>query len=147
MLNATFNSRVQQLISTKSIDLYYSALGDDDQVLPSPFNSSLAPGIPQKVYCWFLAVEWFGNSLEKHLKKPISTAYYSNEEIAQEVERPVVQSLLKLLVSGTTRKLLDLEGSIEVETPDDHTIAVITRQNRDQTVTAVARIDLADGTY
>ena len=33
-----------------------------------------------------------------------------------------------------------------METPDEHTI-VITRQNKDQTVTAVARIDLAEGTY
>ena len=33
-----------------------------------------------------------------------------------------------------------------METPDDHTI-VITRQNKDQTSTAVARINLADGTY
>ena len=33
-----------------------------------------------------------------------------------------------------------------METPDEQTI-VIKRQNNDQTVTAVARINLADGTY
>ena len=33
-----------------------------------------------------------------------------------------------------------------METPDEHSI-VITRQNKDQTATAVARINLADGTY
>ena len=76
----------------------------------------------------------------------INRHYYSNEEIAQEVERPVVQSLLKLFSFRNNSQAFDLEGSIEVETPDDHTI-VIKRQNKDQTVTAVARINLADGTY
>ena len=55
-------------------------------------------------------------------------------------------SLLKLFSFRNNSQAFDLEGSIEVETPDDHTI-VITRQNKDQTVTAVARIDLAEGTY
>ena len=57
-----------------------------------------------------------------------------------------MQSLLKLFSFRNNSSAFDLEGSIEVETPDEHTI-VITRQNKDQTATAVARINLADGTY
>ena len=76
----------------------------------------------------------------------INRHYYSNEEIAQEVERPVVQSLLKLFSFRNKSQAFDLEGSIEGETTDDHTI-VITRQNKDQTATAVARLNLAEGTY
>ena len=57
-----------------------------------------------------------------------------------------MQSLLKLFSFRNNSVAFDLEGSIEVEIPDDHTI-VITRQNKDQTVTAVARIDLAEGAY
>ena len=76
----------------------------------------------------------------------INRHYYSNEEIAQEVERPVVQSLLKLFRFRNHSSAFDLEGRIEVETPDEQTI-VITRQNKDQTVTARAQINLADGTY
>ena len=57
-----------------------------------------------------------------------------------------MKSLLKLFSFRNNSQAFDLEGSIEVETPDEHTI-VITRQNKDQTVTATARINLADGTY
>ena len=50
-----------------------------------------------------------------------------------------MQSLLKLFSFRNNSQAFDLEGSIEVETPDEHTI-VITRQNKDQTATA-------EGTY
>ena len=58
---------------------------------------AFAPGIPQVYYVGFLAgkndLELLENTKEG---RNINRHYYSNEEIAQEVERPVVQSLLKL---------------------------------------------------
>lgn len=137
------NLDIYQINST-----YYSALGDDDRkYFLARLIQAFAPGIPQVYYVGFLAgkndLELLENTKEG---RNINRHYYSNEEIAQEVERPVVQSLLKLFSFRNNSQAFDLEGSIEVETPDDHTI-VITRQNKDQTVTAVARIDLAEGTY
>lgn len=137
------NLDIYQINST-----YYSALGDDDRkYFLARLIQAFAPGIPQVYYVGFLAgkndLELLENTKEG---RNINRHYYSNEEIAQEVERPVVQSLLKLFSFRNNSAAFDLEGSIEVETPDDHTI-VITRQNKDQTVTAVARIDLAEGTY
>ena len=137
------NLDIYQINST-----YYSALGDDDRkYFLARLIQAFAPGIPQVYYVGFLAgkndLELLENTKEG---RNINRHYYSNEEIAQEVERPVVQSLLKLFSFRNNSQAFDLEGSIEVETPDEHTI-VITRQNKDQTVTAVARIDLAEGTY
>ena len=87
------------------------------------------------------------NSLENTKEgRNINRHYYSNEEIAQEVGASSRTILLKLFSFRNNSQAFDLEGSIKVETPDDHTI-VITRQNKDQTATAVARIDLAEGTY
>ena len=137
------NLDIYQINST-----YYSALGDDDRkYFLARLIQAFAPGIPQVYYVGFLAgkndLELLENTKEG---RNINRHYYSNEEIAQEVERPVVQSLLKLFSFRNNSQAFDLEGSIEVGTPDEHTI-VITRQNKDQTATAVARINLADGTY
>lgn len=137
------NLDIYQINST-----YYSALGDDDgKYFLARLIQAFAPGIPQVYYVGFLAgkndLELLENTKEG---RNINRHYYSNEEIAQEVERPVVKSLLKLFSFRNNSQAFDLEGSIEVETPDEHTI-VITRQNKDHTATAVARINLADGTY
>ena len=76
----------------------------------------------------------------------IRDSYYSNEEIAEEVQRPVVKSLLNLFSFRNQSEAFDLEGTIDVETPTAHSI-VIKRQNKDKSVTAVAEIDLQSQTY
>ena len=76
----------------------------------------------------------------------INRHYYSNEEIAEEIKRPVVKSLLNLFAFRNRSAAFDLEGTIDVETPTAHSI-VIKRQNKDKSVTAVAEIDLQNQTY
>ena len=76
----------------------------------------------------------------------INRHYYSNEEIAEEVQRPVVKALLNLFSFRNRSVAFDLEGTIDVETPTAHSI-VIKRQNKDKSVTAVAEIDLQNQTY
>ena len=75
----------------------------------------------------------------------INRHYYSNEEIAEEVQRPVVKSLLNLFSFRNQSEAFDLEGTIDVETPTAR--IVIKRQNKDKSVTAVAEIDLQSQTY
>ncbi|MCO6582581.1 sucrose phosphorylase, partial [Escherichia coli] len=67
-------------------------------------------------------------------------------EIAEEVQRPVVKSLLNLFSFRNRSEAFDLEGTIDIETPTAHSI-VIKRQNKDKSVTAVAGIDLQSQTY
>ena len=76
----------------------------------------------------------------------INRHYYSNEEIAEEVQRPVVKALLNLFSFRNRSEAFDLEGTIDVETPTAHSI-VIKRQNKDKSVTAVAEIDLQNQIY
>ena len=76
----------------------------------------------------------------------INRHYYSNEEIAEEVQRPVVKALLNLFSFRNRSEAFDLEGTIDVKTPTAHSI-VIKRQNKDKSVTAVAEIDLQNQTY
>ena len=72
--------------------------------------------------------------------------YYSKEEIAEEVKRPVVQSLIKLFRFRNEEAAFDLDGSIEVETPSEDEI-VIRRSNKDQSRTAEAKVNLKDLSY
>ena len=76
----------------------------------------------------------------------INRHYYSNEEIAEEVQRPVVKALLNLFSFRNQSVAFDLEGTTDVETPTAHSI-VIKRQNKDKSVIAVAEIDLQNQTY
>ena len=68
------------------------------------------------------------------------------EEIAKEVKRPVVQSLIKLLKFRNEEAAFDLDGSIEVETPSENEI-VIRRSNKNQLRTAEAKVNLKDLSY
>ena len=106
-----------------------------------------APGIPQVYYVGLLAGKNDLKFLEETKEgRNINRHYYSNEEIAEEVQRPVVKSLLNLFSFRNQSEAFDLEGTIEIETPTAHSI-VIKRQNKDKSVTAVAEIDLQSQTY
>ncbi|MCD5516938.1 sucrose phosphorylase, partial [Lactobacillus delbrueckii subsp. lactis] len=77
----------------------YSALGNDDQkYFLARLLQVFAPGIPQIYYVGLLAGENDLDLLERTKEgRNINRHYYSLEEIDQEVKRPVVAKLLKLL--------------------------------------------------
>lgn len=137
------NLDIYQINST-----YYSALGDDDvKYFLARLIQAFAPGIPQVYYVGLLAGKNDLELLEESKEgRNINRHYYSNEEIAEEVQRPVVKVLLNLFSFRNRSEAFDLEGTIDVETPTSHSI-VIKRQNKDKSVTAVAEIDLQNQTY
>ncbi len=78
---------------------YYSALGDDDKAyLLARAVQFFAPGIPQVYYVGLLAGK---NDLkfleESKVGRNINRHYYTEEEIAEEVKRPVVAKLINLM--------------------------------------------------
>ena len=137
------NLDIYQINST-----YYSALGDDDvKYFLARLIQAFAPGIPQVYYVGLLAGKNDLKLLEETKEgRNINRHYYSNEEIAEEVQRPVVKALLNLFSFRNRSGAFDIEGTIEVETSTEYSI-VIKRQNKDKSVTAVAEIDLQSQTY
>ena len=116
------NLDIYQINST-----YYSALGNDDaSYLLSRVLQCFAPGIPQIYYVGLLAGENDIDLLEATKEgRNINRHYYTLEEIEKEVERPVVKQLLSLLRFRNTSKAFDLEGKIEILTPDESTIEIV----------------------
>ena len=116
------NLDIYQINST-----YYSALGNDDaSYLLSRVLQCFAPGIPQIYYVGLLAGENDIELLEATKEgRNINRHYYTLEEIEKEVERPVVKQLLSLLRFRNTSKAFDLEGKIEILTPDESTIEIV----------------------
>lgn len=137
------NLDIYQINST-----YYSALGDDDKkYFLARLIQAFAPGIPQVYYVGFLAGRNDLELLEATKEgRNINRHYYTSEEIAQEVKRPIVKALLNLFSYRNNSAAFDLEGSIEVETPDAHSL-VISRYKADKSVKAVATINLKELTY
>ncbi len=101
-------ANVHRIYSTEkynNLDIYqinctfYSALGDnDDWYLLARAIQFFTPGIPQVYYVGLLAGRNDIELLEKTKQgRDINRHYYSLEEIHQEVKRPVVQKLLKLM--------------------------------------------------
>lgn len=120
-----FNSRIQQLGH-----------------LPNRFDPLFSKVFHKFVYLVLSWEEWFGTLENTKEGRNINRHYYSNE-IAQ-VERPVVPFSISSLVSGTTHKLLT-EGNIERCGNTRWSYHCHHAPNKDQTSTAVARINLADG--
>ncbi|EJN94455.1 sucrose phosphorylase [Streptococcus ratti] len=137
------NLDIYQINST-----YYSALGDDDRkYFIARLIQAFAPGIPQVYYVGFLAGKNDLDLLESTKEgRNINRHYYTKEEIAQEVERPIVKALLKLFTYRNQSEAFDLDGGIEVETPDEATI-IIKRHNKAGSHVAQAEINLKDLTY
>ena len=133
------NLDIYQINST-----YYSALGNDDaSYLLSRILQCFAPGIPQIYYVGLLAGENDIELLEATKEgRNINRHYYTLEEIEKEVERPVVKQLLSLLSFRNTSKAFDLEGEIEISTPDESTIEIV-RSSADQQTKARLVANLA----
>ena len=122
---------------------FYSALGDDDKkYFMARLLQVFAPGIPQIYYVGMLAGKNDIKLLEETKEgRNINRHYYTREEVAEEVKRPVVASLLKLFAFRNTEAAFDLEGNIEVETPSENEIR-IGRMNKDQTHKAELKANL-----
>ena len=137
------NLDIYQINST-----YYSALGNDDaSYLLSRILQCFAPGIPQIYYVGLLAGENDIELLEATKEgRNINRHYYTLEEIEKEVERPVVKQLLSLLHFRNTSKAFDLEGEIEILTPDESTIEIV-RTSADQQTKARLIANLATKEY
>ena len=116
------NLDIYQINST-----YYSALGNHDaSYLLSRILQCFAPGIPQIYYVGLLAGENDIELLESTKEgRNINRHYYTLEEIEKEVERPVVKQLLSLLRFRNTSKAFDLDGEIQILTPDESTIEIV----------------------
>lgn len=122
---------------------FYSALGDDDKkYFMARLLQVFAPGIPQIYYVGMLAGKNDIKLLEETKEgRNINRHYYTREEVAEEVKRPVVASLLKLFTFRNTEAAFDLEGNIEVETPSENKIRIV-RMNKDQTHKAELKANL-----
>lgn len=103
---------------------YYSALGNNDQAyLLARAIQCFAPGIPQIYYVGLFAgendIELLENTKEG---RNINRHYYTLEEIDQQVERPVVQKLFRLLKFRNTCPAF--QGEITVEQVDAHNLTI-----------------------
>ena len=137
------NLDIYQINST-----YYSALGDDDRayLLARAFQV-FAPGIPMVYYVGLLAGSNDLELLEKTKEgRNINRHYYTKEEVAKEVQRPVVANLLKLLSWRNEFAAFDLDGSIDIQTPTETTIT-ITRKDKEGQNVAVLEADAANKTF
>ncbi len=137
------NLDIYQINST-----YYSALGDDDtKYFLARLIQVFAPGIPQIYYVGLLAGKNDLELLEQTKEgRNINRHYYSEQEIAQDVERPVVKALLQLLAYRNRSLAFDLDGGIDVETQGE-SILCISRYNQDKSVVARMRINLETLSY
>lgn len=103
-----YGANVKKIYSTEAynnLDIYqvnctyYSALGDeDDSYLLARAVQFFAPGTPQVYYVGLLAGK---NDLELLNRtkegRNINRHYYSADEVAREVQRPVVRKLIRLM--------------------------------------------------
>ena len=110
---------------------YYSALGDDDRsYLLARAVQFFAPGIPQVYYVGLLAGKNDIELLEEtKVGRNINRHYYEVDEIDEEVKRPVVQKLLKLMEFRNEHPAFD--GSFELVASGEHELT-IRRQKDDQ---------------
>lgn len=127
---------------------YYSALGNDDKkYFIARLIQMFAPGIPQVYYVGMLAGKNDIELLEKTKEgRNINRHYYGREEVAEETKRPLVAALLKLFNFRNNEAAFDLDGSIEITTPNENVIQ-ITRMNKDKTRKVRAVINLKNLTY
>ena len=113
---------------------YYSALGEDDAAyLLARAVQFFSPGIPQVYYVGMLAGKNDLELLEEtKVGRNINRHYYGLEEIKQEVERPVVKKLLKLMEFRNNYSAFD--GEIELLPCSDKEICISRKSNECEAV-------------
>ncbi|HHV08819.1 MAG TPA: sucrose phosphorylase [Clostridiales bacterium] len=106
---------------------YYSAAGSDEGYLLSRAIQFFSPGIPQVYYMGLLAGENDYELMERtDFPRNISRHNYTVEEIREEVKKPVVQRLLKLMRFRNEYAAFD--DACILEDTEDH-ILTIRRKN------------------
>lgn len=103
---------------------YYSALGNDDAAyLLARTIQCFAPGIPQVYYVGLLAGENDIELLESSKEgRNINRHYYTEAEIAEEVQRPVVQQIFDVLKFRNTSEAFD--GDFAAEKVNDNQLKI-----------------------
>lgn len=116
--------------AARNVDLYqvnstyYDALGRvDKEYLISRAIQFFAPGIPQVYYVGLLAgkndMELLGTSL---VGRDINRHYYDEAEIVEEIKRPVVQGLFKLIKFRNENDAFN--GDFYLEKPSNHQLTL-----------------------
>ncbi len=120
---------------------------DDKKYFISRLIQAFAPGIPQVYYVGLLAGKNDIELLEKTKEgRNINRHYYSNEEIAREVKRPVVVALLKLFTYRNRSKAFELDGKFEITTSAKNSFNIKRTSADGQTVSEL-KVDLATYSY
>lgn len=124
---------------------YYSALGNDDRAyLLARAVQFFAPGIPQVYYVGMLAGENDIELLEEtKVGRNINRHYYSKEEIEEEVKRPVVQKLIKLMEFRNSYSAFEGDYKIH-QTDSDQFLQISWENGRDQ---AILKADFRDNSF
>jgi len=134
-----FGANVKKIYSTEAynnLDIYqvncsyYSALGDhDDSYLLARAVQFFAPGIPQVYYVGLLAGKNDLDLLEEtKVGRNINRHYYSLNEIDQEVRKPVVQKLIKLMEFRNTYPAFD--GAFELVPCKEHELYIVRKSGQ-----------------
>jgi sucrose phosphorylase len=113
---------------------YYSALGDDDNsYLLARAVQFFAPGIPQVYYVGMLAGKNDLKLLEEtKVGRNINRHYYSMDEIASEIERPVVRKLLHMMKFRNETEAFAGEFILkDAENADNHKLVIERRNGKD----------------
>ena len=109
---------------------FYSALGDDDKAyLLARAIQFFTPGIPQIYYVGLFAGRNDIELLEKtKVGRNINRHYYTLPEIENEVNRSVVQSLIRLMEFRNSYPAFDGEMAL-IETEKDNVLQIIWQKN------------------
>ncbi len=116
---------------------YYSALGDDDNsYLLARAVQFFAPGIPQVYYVGMLAGKNDLKLLEEtKVGRNINRHYYSKDEVAAEVERPVVRKLLNMMKFRNETEAFTGDFIIkDAENTDNHKLVIERRKGEDDVI-------------
>lgn len=132
---AASNLDLYQINST-----YFSALGnDDDRYLVARLIQFLSPGTPQVYYAGLLAARNDVTLLERTgVGRDINRPYYTLEDVALELRRPVVRRLLSLSRFRSTHGAFG--GSFHIDPSPDHELRV---RWETEDASIHARIDVA----
>lgn len=112
---------------------YYSALGSDQEYLLSRAIQFFSPGIPQVYYMGLVAGENDYELMEKtDFPRNISRHNYTVEEIKEQVKKPVVQKLCRLMRFRNEYPVFD--GEMEIVDTEDSKLEVMWKDGSQKAV-------------